>query len=79
MGAKIIVREDPDKVSLLITKSELSIIQAIAEGKTSNEIAVDRGVSAKTIESHRRNVLKRLGCVNSANLIHVLHQEKILS
>lgn len=44
----------------MLTKSELHIIQLIAEGKTSNEIAEMLFLSVKTIESHRSNICKKL-------------------
>ncbi len=78
MENKIVVKEDFD-APLTISKRELGIVKAIAEGKSSKEISVDLGVSLKAVESQRYNMLKRLGCPNMFNLIHILHQQNLLS
>lgn len=66
------------KTSFYMSETERSIVLSIAEGKTSREIGDERGVSHKTVEVHRRNVLKRTGCRNMPHLIHFLHRQKIL-
>jgi DNA-binding NarL/FixJ family response regulator len=78
MERRIAVREDTKTDSLYITYSELEIVRAIAEGKTSKEIALDRNVSFRTVEVQRRNVLKRLACRNMPHLINTLFRQKIL-
>lgn len=78
METKISVREEPEKSSLFITKAELSIVAYIIEGKTSKEIAEERGTTARTIDLQRRNLLQKLGCRNMPHLIHTLWKQKIL-
>lgn len=79
MDRQIVLKEDLKKTGFCISKRELSIIKDIAEGKENKEIAVLRGISVKTVETHRHNVMKRLQCNNMPNVIHVLHQQKLLS
>jgi DNA-binding NarL/FixJ family response regulator len=43
-----------------LTQRQREILQLLAEGKTSKEIAAVLGVSAKTVETHRGNIMKRL-------------------
>jgi DNA-binding NarL/FixJ family response regulator len=64
--------------SIYLTPAELAIVTAIAEGKTSGEIAEERFVSKKTVEAQRRGILQRLGCRNMPHLITTLFREKIL-
>jgi PAS domain S-box-containing protein len=46
---------------LHLTATELHIAELIREGKTSGEIANLMNVSSRTIESHRKNIRKKMG------------------
>lgn len=46
---------------LHLTTTELHIAELIREGKTSGEIANLMNVSSRTIESHRKNIRKKMG------------------
>lgn len=48
---------------------ELEVLQHIAKGKTSREIAAAMFVSDNTIEAHRKALFNKLGAVNVADLI----------
>lgn len=50
----------------LLTSVERSILKEIALGKTTKEIAVERNLSFHTINSHRKNIFRKLG-VNNAH------------
>ena len=52
-----------------ITKKELEIIQQIAQGLTTKEIAAKDFLSIHTINTHRKNILKKLGINNTSELI----------
>jgi DNA-binding NarL/FixJ family response regulator len=54
-----------------LSPRELQVIQLVAEGKTSREIAVDLGRSEKTIQSQRRMLMKKLGVHNAASLVRL--------
>lgn len=45
---------------------EREVLQLLAEGATSKEIAVALGLKPKTVENHRARILDKLGVVNSA-------------
>jgi DNA-binding CsgD family transcriptional regulator len=51
------------------SKKELEIIKWIAKGKETKEIAEKLFVAIDTIKTHRKNILKKSGCSNSAELI----------
>lgn len=78
MKRKIVLREDWAKNGLWISKRELQIVKLIAEGKTNKTIALELGITLKTVETHRQHVLERLQCSNMPNVVHVLHKEKLL-
>ena len=48
--------------------AELEVLKLIAEGHTSNEIATTLVLSIKTIESHRANILSKLGMRDRVDL-----------
>ena len=47
------------KVARLSTR-EMEVLQLIAEGKSNNETAVELGISTKTVEKHRQNLMAKL-------------------
>jgi DNA-binding NarL/FixJ family response regulator len=57
---------EPDLDAL--TKREFEVLHYLAEGLTNREIASELGVNIKTIDTHRSNVLKKLGLRNNAEL-----------
>jgi two-component system response regulator NreC len=52
-----------------LTLREREVLQLIAEGKTTKEIADMLGVSAKTAESHRARLMKKLHIHDTAGLV----------
>ena len=52
-----------------LSEREIEIIKLIAEGSTTNNIADLLHLSVKTVESHRRNIFKKLQVKNVAQLM----------
>lgn len=50
----------------LLTATEKNILKEIASGKTTKEIAAEKNLSFHTINSHRKNIFRKLG-VNNAH------------
>ncbi|MEG0456434.1 MAG: LuxR C-terminal-related transcriptional regulator, partial [Bacteroides sp.] len=48
----------------LLTATEKIILKAIALGKTTKEIAAEKTLSFHTINSHRKNIFRKLGVNN---------------
>lgn len=48
---------------------EKKILQLLSEGKPSKEIAQNLFLSSHTIDTHRRNLLKKTNCLNTTGLI----------
>ena len=53
----------------ILTPSEQKIVNLIAQGKGSKEIAEELFVSIKTIENHRSNICKKLGITGNSALL----------
>ena len=52
-----------------LSERELEVLELVSEGKTTKEIADELFVSARTVETHRVNIMKKLGVQNTAELI----------
>jgi DNA-binding NarL/FixJ family response regulator len=53
----------------LLTTREREILQLLAEGKTNKEVAAALYISPYTVETHRGNILEKLGLHSPAELI----------
>jgi len=51
-----------------LTPREREVVQLLAEGKTSKEVAVALNVSVKTAETHRTNIMRKLDLHSVADL-----------
>ena len=58
-------QQDEEKPDIL-TATEAEIVKAIAQGKTTKEIAEERFSSIHTITTHRKNIFRKLG-INTAH------------
>jgi len=62
-----------------LSNKEREVLQLVAEGKKTKEIAEKLCVSIKTIESHRRNIMKKLNIFTIAGLTKFAIKEGIIS
>lgn len=60
---------NPDERALRLTPRQREIVQLLAEGKNSREIASMLGTTFKTIETHRANIMRRLECHSVTELV----------
>ncbi len=65
---KFLLHEDESPYTLL-TDREREVLQLIAEGRNTKEIASDLSVSVKTIETHRQNLMHKLDMYNVQDLV----------
>ena len=62
----IINHQQEDEQPSVLTSTETEIVKAIAQGKTTKEIANERFSSVYTITTHRKNIFRKLG-INTAH------------
>jgi DNA-binding NarL/FixJ family response regulator len=62
-----------------LTARHEEIIRFIAEGSTSKQIADRLGISARTVEAHRFNLMRRLRVRNVAELLRVAWTKRLLT
>ena len=53
----------------MLTSREQEVCRLVALGHTNNEVGAKLFISARTVETHRRNVMNRLGLRNRAELV----------
>ncbi len=61
-----------------LTDREREIIQLLAEGKGNKEAAVALGISVKTIEAHRANLMRKLHLRSLSDLVRYAIRNKIV-
>jgi DNA-binding NarL/FixJ family response regulator len=61
-------KKKEDGAAAVLTGREREVIQLLAEGKTSKEVAVALHLSVKTAETHRTNLMRKLGLHSVADL-----------
>ena len=58
---------------------EREVLQLVSEGKTSAETAKEMHISVKTVETHRRNIARKLGLHSTAELTKYAVREGLTS
>jgi DNA-binding NarL/FixJ family response regulator len=61
-----------------LTPRQREIIQLLAEGQSSKEIAVTLGLSVKTAETHRANIMRRLNCHSISEIVRYAVRNNII-
>lgn len=70
-------RDNPAFATL--SEKEREVLQLLAEGKSTKEMADTLGVSVKTVETHRRNIMEKLDLHSIAELTKYALREGITS
>jgi RNA polymerase sigma factor (sigma-70 family) len=63
----------------LLSQREREVLQLMAEGKTTKQIALQLHISPKTVEGHRLRLMDKLNIDNIANLTKYAIQEGLTS
>ena len=71
--------ETPPEGLDLLTPREREVLQLIAEGLTSKEIASQLGVSLKTANSHRASLMEKLGIHKAPSLVRFAIREGLIA
>jgi DNA-binding NarL/FixJ family response regulator len=76
------LRSQPVRVPLrrsTLTLREREVMKLLAEGHTVKKVAAVLGLSVKTVEAHKFNLMRKLDIHNKAQLVTVAIQRKIVS
>jgi DNA-binding NarL/FixJ family response regulator len=66
------------KGNIQLTKREKQILELVAAGKTTNTIATELFLSPLTVETHRKNLMKKFEAKNSVELVNIAKQQLII-
>jgi len=69
------LKEIPD---FLLTRREIEVLRLISEGLTNHQIADKLFVSESTIDTHRKNLLSKFDVKNTAALVRLSIEKKII-
>lgn len=79
---RLIYREEPGEAPAelpqQVTPRELEVIRLIAQELSTSEIAERLFLSTGTVETHRHNILRKLGVKNSIGIIKYAMQHKLV-
>ena len=62
----------------VLSKSELKVLSLICEGLTSETIGLKLEITKNTVQTHRRNMLRKTGFNNSQQLVGWAMREGLL-
>ena len=65
--------------ALSISEREKEVLQLICSGDTNSEIAEKLFISKRTVEGHRKHLLEKMQCKNTASLVAFSIHKKIVS
>ena len=68
----------PDPGLRALSAREQEIVQLLAEGKSNKEVARALGISVKTAETHRSNIMRKVGIASLAELVRYAIRNKII-
>ncbi len=70
--------EEPVATGVALTSRELEVLQLIAEGHTTDEIAALLNISPNTAQHHRTNLKRKLDARSNAELIKIAVKKKLV-
>src|SRR5271169_6800935 len=70
--------EPPESVRDRLTSREREIVQLLAEGKSSKEVAASLSISVKTAETHRANIMRKLQIHTVSELVRYAVRNQIV-
>lgn len=69
----LVAAQAPPKA--VLSSREIDVLNATADGLRTKEIADKLGIGVKTVETHKRRMMKKLGCSSTAELVRYAIRE----
>ena len=66
--SEILLLQGEDSPSRPLTKREETVLQLLAQGKSNKHVARELDISVRTVETHRRNIKRKLNIGSTAGL-----------
>ena len=64
--------------SVAFTQSEINVIRLLAQGLSSKQIAAELGIAFNTVNTYRRNMLRKSSVKNSTELVQLAYEQGII-
>jgi DNA-binding NarL/FixJ family response regulator len=77
--ADVVFRPSQVDVAAEITPREKEVLELVAQGQSTKQVADKLGIGTRTVESHRMNMLKKFKASNTAELIRKALELKIIT
>jgi DNA-binding NarL/FixJ family response regulator len=61
-----------------LSQRELQVLHGIVNGRRTKEIADELGIAGKTVETHRRRLMKKLDCAGTAQLVRFALEQQLV-
>jgi two-component system NarL family response regulator len=61
-----------------LTSREQTILLELAQGKSNKEVAIALDISVRTVETHRKNIKRKLGIASTAGLTRYAIEQGVL-
>lgn len=71
-------KRKPKEPEVKLTSREIEITKLISEGLTSHQIADKLFISPRTVETHRANLMKKIGAKNSIELVKTVEKMGVI-
>jgi two-component system nitrate/nitrite response regulator NarL len=69
----------PSAKWMSISKREKQILKLIKEGYSTKQISMELFIAVRTVETHRKNMMSKLGVNSTLNLIKIAHESTLVS
>ena len=79
LGGEARKRKRGRKPAPSLTPRQTQIVRLLGDGKTSAEIAAALGITRKTADTHRADILRRTNCRSTADLVRYAIREGIIN
>ena len=79
LGSSIITKRSPGKsLKSWLTSREKEVLKKLVDGSTNKDIANEFFISIRTVDAHRRNIMKKLKVNNSAQLVKISMEKNLV-
>lgn len=75
----ILAKKDNPDDDIILSEREIEVIKLISDGMTNKEIADSLFLSTHTVNTHRKNIMMKLGIKNTAGIVIYAVKENIIS
>jgi len=72
-------RENPDNGEPKLSDRELDVLKAFSDGLSFKEIAEKLSISTRTVETHKLNILSKLGLKNTIDMVKYAIKNEIIT